>query len=116
MSVIIPRYFVVVIFENLKAFTKYPGKRTSEVSLRSLRIDFVGSSLTVLKITQKGRLLVADMTRKLVKPGDIQRSAKASFFDYILHWVFCRHWDQKESNWAAGHTYVSKPTAFSTKR
>ena len=65
MSVIIPRYFVVVIFENLKAFTKYPGKRIS--SLRNLTIDFVSSSFTVLKITQKGRLLVTNMTRKLGK-------------------------------------------------
>ena len=99
---VISRYFVEAIFENLKAVTKYPGKSTS--SLRRLRIYFVGSSLTVLKITQKDRLLVVNMTRKLGKTGDTQRSAKASFFDYILHWIFCRYWGQKESNWAAGRT------------
>ena len=102
MSIVISRYFVEAIFENLKAVTKYPGMSTS--SLRSLRIYFVGSSLTFLKITQKDRLLVVNMTRKLGKTGDIQRSAKASFFDYILHRIFCRYWGQKESNWAAGRT------------
>ena len=65
MSIVISRYFVEAIFENLKAVTKYPGMSTS--SLRSLRIYFVGSSLLFLKITQKDRLLVVNMTRKLGK-------------------------------------------------